>query len=103
MTNSPEILAMLERQNQNAMRQQILQAQMSANSAGLQHNIVTGQQTQQALHHGTTQLSQGSPGITSPLQQTGNISTQNTHRLMNVINNNSPLMSPQHSANTNLK
>jgi len=94
---------MIERQNQNAMRKQLLQAQMTAaNSSNLQHNIVTNQQTQ-AIHHGSPQLSQGSPGITSPLQQTTNISNQNTHRLMNVINNNSPLMSPQHSANTNVK
>jgi len=98
VANSPELLAM-----QNAMRQQLLQAQMSANSANLQHNMVANQQAQQALHHGSPQLSQGSPGITSPLQQTGNLSNQNTHRLMNVINNNSPLMSPQHSANSNIK
>jgi hypothetical protein len=103
VANSPELLAMIERQNQNAMRKQLLQAQMTAaNSSNLQHNIVTNQQTQ-AIHHGSPQLSQGSPGITSPLQQTTNISNQNTHRLMNVINNNSPLMSPQHSANTNVK
>jgi len=98
MANSPELLAM-----QNAMRQQLLQAQMSANSVNLQHNMVANQQTQQGLHHGSPQLSQGSPGITSPLQQTANLSNQNTHRLMNVINNNSPLMSPQHSTNSNIK
>lgn len=93
--SNPDLLAMIERQNQNVMRQQLLQA-------NIQHNIVANQQTQN-IHHGSPQLSQGSPGITSPLQQTSSISNQNTHRLMNVINNNSPLMSPQHSANTNIK
>ncbi|OUM67583.1 hypothetical protein PIROE2DRAFT_58713 [Piromyces sp. E2] len=95
-------LAIIERQNQ--MRQQLLQAQMNGNTAGLPHNMVTANQpTQQAVHHGSPQLSQGSPGITSPIQQTSNLSNQNTHRIMNVINNNSPIMSPQHTANTNIK
>jgi len=85
------------------MRQQILQAQMNGGAAGIPHNMVTNQQSQQAVHHGSPQLSQGSPGITSPIQQTSNLSNQNTHRIMNVINNNSPIMSPQHSANSNIK
>ncbi|ORX46705.1 hypothetical protein BCR36DRAFT_398790 [Piromyces finnis] len=99
--NRNQMLALIERQNQ--MRQQILQAQMNSNSASLQHNIVANQQSQQAIHHGSPQLSQGSPGITSPIQQTSNLSNQNSHRIMNVINNNSPIMSPQHSANSNIK